>query len=148
MAVDGRGCWTSGQPKLNNPSCRGCGCRKRESACEATALQPASPAHPRSSSAPTAPHTPQHTALDSTKARACGSALCSLAPVLGRGLSTARRLQSCDPNPQPVMHHSSVPASLTLVCSLACQGESMSDVLLNSDFCVNCHLSFAAGGTG
>jgi hypothetical protein len=31
VAVDGRGCWTSGQPKLNNPSCRGCGCRKRES---------------------------------------------------------------------------------------------------------------------
>lgn len=114
VAVDGRGCWTSGQPKLNNPSCRGCGCRKRESECLKPPLcvSAAAPARERGSSPPAhrttaapthARTTTAHNTAHSTKGtsvRHC-ALLTGARFLLGRGgLSTHRLLQSCD-RPQP-----------------------------------------------
>lgn len=111
MAVDGRGCWTSGQPKLNNPSCRGCGCRKRESERSKPPLSVSPLQHQRASEGAARrrtaqqqyPRTTAHNTAHSTQARACGTAHCSLAPVppWPRALHTSHRLlQSCD-RPQP-----------------------------------------------
>jgi hypothetical protein len=136
VAVDGRGCWTSGQPKLNNPSCRGCGCRKRESECLKPPLCVSLPPLQRTSErareqpagAPHKQHPPTHHAptaqpstIDTgTSVRHCALLTGARFSSLGRGLSTHRLLQSCD-RPQPptvicIPFVSSEPSPLTLLC--------------------------------
>ena len=154
MAVDGRGCWTSGQPKLNNPSCRGCGCRKRESECLKPPLCVSLPPLQRTSErareqpagAPHKQHPPTHHAptaqpstAQSTQARACGTAQCSLAPVFPLAAGSPH-IACCnpvtDPNPQPSSaSHLIHPSHLLSHYSAAtCQADTMSDVPAESDF--------------
>jgi hypothetical protein len=139
VAVDGRGCWTSGQPKLNNPSCRGCGCRKRESECSKPPLSAAAPASERARERArrSAAHAQQHprtahTTAHSTKARAAGGS----GHLLTGARSWPRALHACcnpvTPTPTVIcIVHSSEPSPLLRLC----QAESMSDVRLNQTLC-------------
>ena len=135
VAVDGRGCWTSGQPKLNNPSCRGCGCRKRESErlkpplcglslrCSTSERAREQPADaPHNSSAAQYPRTTSLRTTQHTRHRheRAGLRIAHWRPfLLGRGLST-HPIACCnpvtDPNPQPSSASHLIHPSHLLLC--------------------------------
>lgn len=151
MAVDGRGCWTSGQPKLNNPSCRGCGCRKRESERLKPPLCVSPLQHHRASEGAARRRTAQqqrsthalthcaHNTLDTgTSVRDC-ALLTGARSCLAAG---APHIACCnpvtDPNPQPSSaSHLIHPSHLLCFCLPSREHVWRS---YSIRLCANCHL--------